>query len=313
MKSAGLFAFFHRLANKRVIVYNKEKYPKGERFMTALILEGGGMRGLFTSGVLDAFLDEKIEIPTCYGVSAGACNATSYYSHQRGRSRAVNINYVNDKRYMSWDNFFSSGSLFSEKMMFHAIPERLIPFDYEAYKKCDPDSIAVCTSMITGRPVYIRVPKDLRTQYQPVLASMSLPLISKPVPYKGDLLLDGGIADPIPAERAIRDGADKLVVVLTRQKGYVKEPESTLALSKVWYHEYPSFLRTIARRHEVYNASVRYVEALEEAGKAVVIRPARPVLIARTEKDVRKLNALYQEGYNEAIAKMDALKKLLSC
>ncbi len=280
--------------------------------MTSLILEGGGMRGLFTSGVLDAFLDEKIEIPVCYGVSAGACNATSYYSGQRGRSRAVNVNFVNDKRYMSWDNLLSSGSFFSEKMMFHAIPQRLIPFDYDAYEARDPESYAVCTSMITGRPVYIRVPKNLRTDYQPVLASMSLPLISKPVSFKGDLLLDGGIADPIPAERAVKDGADKLIVVLTRQKGYVKTPEQTLALSKVWYHDYPSFLRTIARRHEVYNAEVRYVEALEEAGKAVVIRPARPVDIARTEKDVGKLNALYQEGYNEALGKIEAVKALLA-
>lgn len=134
--------------------------------MTALILEGGGMRGLFTAGALDAFLDADIKIPRCYGVSAGACNAISYYTGQRGRSRAVNVNYVNDKRYVSWENLLDGGSMFSEEMMFHTIPEKLLPFDYDKYRDVNPDSWAVCTSLLSGRAVYIRVPADLREEYR---------------------------------------------------------------------------------------------------------------------------------------------------
>ena len=279
--------------------------------MTGLILEGGGMRGLFTAGVLDAFLDENISTDRTYGVSAGACNMISYFTGQRGRSRAINVGYINDKRYMSWENLLRTGSLFGEKMMFDTIPNELLPFDYDKYAEVKPDAWAVCTSILSGHPVYIRVPYDLKKEYQPVLASMSLPLVSKPVPYNGDLLLDGGIADPIPAERAIKDGCDKLIIVLTRQLGYVKEPESTLKLAKVLYKKYPSLIRTLEKRHIVYNAELDYVQQLEEEGKAVVIRPPHPVDISRTEKDTHKLNALYQEGYTEAMDYMDKIRALL--
>ncbi len=279
--------------------------------MTALILEGGGMRGLFTAGALDAFLDAGIKIPRCYGVSAGACNATSYYTGQRGRSRAVNVNYVNDKRYVSWENLLERGSMFSEEMMFHTIPEKLLPFDYDKYRSVNPDSWAVCTSLLSGRAVYLRVPADLREEYRPVLASMSLPLVSKPVRYKGDLLLDGGVADSIPAARAIRDGANKLVIILTQHDGYVKHQEKLLPMYRVWYHDYPSFIRTASRRHIVYNQTLALIRQLEKEGKAIVIRPPQPVEISRVEKDVRKLNALYQEGYNAAFAKAGAIREFL--
>lgn len=279
--------------------------------MNALVLEGGGMRGLFTAGALDALMDHRIYIDRCYGVSAGACNMISYYSGQRGRSRRVNVDYAGDKRYMSWDNFFKTGSLFSEEMMYHTIPETLLPFDYDAYQKANPEAYAVATSMLSGRPVYLRVPADLRKDYKPILASMSLPLISTPVKINGDLLLDGGLADPIPAEKALKDGCGKLLIVLTRQKGYVKSPESTLALSKIWYHDYPSLLRTMERRHTIYNAETAFVEKLEAEGKAIVIRPPHPVDVGRTEKDPRKLDALYAEGYNETCAAIGRIRELL--
>lgn len=279
--------------------------------MTGLVLEGGGMRGLFTAGVLDAFLDENIMTDRTYGVSAGACNMISYFTGQRGRSRAVNVNYVNDKRYMSWENLLRTGSLFGEEMMYHTIPTELLPFDYEKYQEVKPDAWAVCTSVLSGRPVYIRVPYDLRKEYQPILASMSLPLVSKPVPYNGDLLLDGGIADPIPAKRAIEDGCEKLIIVLTRELGYVKQPEATLKLSKAVYHKYPSLIRALEKRHKVYNAELEYVRQLEEEGKAVIIRPPHPVDISRTEKDTKKLNALYQEGYTETIDQIGNIRTLL--
>jgi predicted patatin/cPLA2 family phospholipase len=269
--------------------------------MTGLVLEGGGMRGLFTAGVLDAFLDRGIGFDRIYGVSAGACNMISYITGQRGRSRAVNVDFVNDKRYMSWDNLLRTGSLFGEEMMFHTIPNDYLPFDYDRYQELQPDAWAVCTSLLSGRAVYLRVPYDLRNEYQPILASMSLPLISKPVPYHGDLLLDGGIADPIPVKRALTDGCERPVIVLTRELGYQKQPESTLKLSRAVYHRYPTFVRTIQKRHIVYNDTLSYIRQLEEEGRAVVIRPPHPVGISRTEKDTGKLDALYREGYAEGM------------
>lgn len=274
--------------------------------MTGLVLEGGGMRGLFTAGVLDCLLDQKIFIPYCIGVSAGACNMTGYYSGQRKRSCRVNTEFVNDKRYMSWENFIRTGSLFSEEMMFHTIPEKLLPFDYDAYEKSGCQCYAVAASCLTGKPVYLPV-TDLRHDYQPVLASMSLPLISKVVRYKGDELLDGGICDPIPAKRALKD-CDRLVIVLTRQDGFVKKPESTLKLSRILYRHYPKLIRVLEQRHEIYNGQLAFVRQLEEEGRAVVIRPAAPVAIGRTEKDVAKLEALYEEGYKQAMEKIDSVR-----
>ena len=278
--------------------------------MTGLVLEGGGMRGLFTAGVLDCLMKEEIRIPYCIGVSAGACNMVCYYANQPDRSRRVNVEYVNDKRYMSWGNLIRTGSLFSEEMMFHTISRELIPFDYETYRKSGCQAMAVATSCLTGKAVYLPVP-DLDQDYQPVLASMSLPLVSKVVRYRGDELLDGGIVDPIPVARALQD-CDRVVVVLTREKGFVKKPESTLKLSRILYRRYPRLIAALERRHEIYNQELQLVEQLEQEGKAFVIRPPQPVAISRTEKDVEKLNALYQQGVDVTQDRMEALHAFLS-
>lgn len=278
--------------------------------MNGLVLEGGGMRGLYTAGVLDAFLDAGITFDYVIGVSAGACNAVSYLTGQRKRNYHVNIDYINDKRYMSVGNFLRDGCLFSEEMMFHTIPKELVPFDYEAFRQSKVPFIACCTSCLTGKPVYYRV-TDLEADYKPVLASMSLPLVSKMVSYHGDLLLDGGMADPIPAEKALKDGCDKLVVVLTREKGYRKESESTLKLAKVLYRKYPKLIKALAQRHNVYNAQLDLCRELEDEGRAMVINPDEKVCIKRTEKDTDKLKALYHLGYDDAARRADAIKAFL--
>ena len=275
--------------------------------MTGLVLEGGGMRGLFTAGVLDCLMDEEVWIPWCVGVSAGACNMLGYYSRQKGRSYHVNVDYVGDRRYMSWGNFIRTGSYFSEEMMFHTIAEELLPFDYDAYAQSGARCLAAATSCLTGKAVYLPV-TDLRKEYRPVLASMSLPLISKVVEFRGDELLDGGIADPIPAARALEE-CDRLVIVLTREDGFVKKPESTLKLSEVLYRKYPALLRALRKRHEVYNGELELVRQLEAEGKAVVIRPLEPVTIGRTEKDTAKLDALYRQGYAQAKAQIGQIRE----
>lgn len=278
--------------------------------MNGLVLEGGGMRGLYTAGVLDAFLDEGITFDYVIGVSAGACNAVSFLTGQRKRNYHVNIDYINDKRYMSVQNFLRDGCLFSEEMMFHKIPKELLPFDYETFRQSKVPFIACCTSCLTGKPVYHQV-DDLEADYKPVLASMSLPLVSKMVSYHGDLLLDGGMADPIPVEKALHDGCDKLVTVLTREKGYRKSPESTLKLAKVFYRKYPKLVKAIADRHILYNAQLDLCRKLEEEGRAIVINPDEKVSIKRTEKDVQKLDALYHLGYRDAKRQSDDIKAFL--
>ena len=278
--------------------------------MNGLVLEGGGMRGLYTAGVLDLFLDRGIVFDYVIGVSAGACNAVSYLTGQRGRNYRVNIDYINDKRYMSAGNFLKDGSLFSEEMMFHTIPKELLPFDYEAFRQSKVPFVACCTSCLTGKPVYHRV-TDLKADYKPVLASMSLPLVSKMVPYHGDLLLDGGMSDPIPAEKALKDGCDRLIVVLTREKGYRKAPESTLNLAKVLYRKYPKLVNAIAQRHNVYNAQLDLCRKLEDEGRAILINPDEKVCIKRTEKDTTKLDALYHLGYEDARRRADAVEAFL--
>lgn len=283
-----------------------------ERFypMNGLVLEGGGMRGLYTAGVLDLFLDEGIVFDTVIGVSAGACNAVSYLTGQRMRNYHVNVDYVNDKRYMSARNFLTGGCLFSEEMMFHTIPKELLPFDYEAFRRSTVPFIACSTSCLTGKPVYYQV-NDLEADYKPVLASMSLPLVSKMVSYHGDLLLDGGMADPIPVEKALKDGCDKVVVVLTREKGYRKEPENTLKLAKIKYRKYPKLVKAIAERHNVYNAQLDLCRKLSDEGRAIVINPDEKVCIKRTEKDTAKLDALYHLGYKDAKRQAEAIKTFL--
>lgn len=278
--------------------------------MNGLVLEGGGMRGLYTAGVLDLFLDRGIVFDYVIGVSAGACNAVSYLTGQRKRSYHVNIDYVNDKRYMSVKNFLKDGCLFGEEMMFHTIPEELLPFDYEAFCKSPVKFLSCSTSCLTGKPVYHQV-ADLKKDYTPVLASMSLPLVSRMVAYQGDLLLDGGMADPIPVNKALQDGCDKLVVVLTRERGYRKTPESTLKLAKIVYRKYPKLVKALKERHTIYNAQLDLCDKLQREGRAIVLCPEEKVTIKRTEKDVQKLDALYRSGYTEAQKQAKKLEAFL--
>ena len=277
--------------------------------MIGLVLEGGGMRGLFTIGVLDCFMDVAITFPYCIGVSAGACNMLSYYSGQRGRNRRVNTDYVHDKRYMSWGNLIRTGSYFGEKMLFYDIPDELDPFDYDAYTRCGCQCYSTATSCKTGKAVFFPI-RDFTVDRKFICASMSLPFISKGVTHEDDLLLDGGIADPIPAARALQD-CEKTVVVLTRENGFRKEPENTMKLAGLFYRKYPELVKVLKRRHEIYNEELELIKKLEADGKVLVIRPDGPVDVGRTEKDQRKLDALYERGYAQAKKQVEEIRAFM--
>jgi predicted patatin/cPLA2 family phospholipase len=274
---------------------------------TGLILEGGGMRGSYTAGVLDYFLDAGLCFHSVYGVSAGACHACSYLSGQKGRALHTITDYVDDWHYAGFRSLLTTGDFFGVKMIYDDVPNRLLPYDYDALEKRGADFTVVMTDVETGKPVYVKV-TDLRKDIVVIQASSSLPLLSRVVRIDGRQYLDGGIADSIPLAKSIADGHKKNVVVLTRHKGYQKEPDSLLSLMRVRYRHYPALVASLETRHRQYNEALALCYSEEAAGNAVIIQPKTPVAISRLEKDPEKLRALYREGYEDAEAAMITVK-----
>lgn len=277
---------------------------------TALVLEGGGMRGLYTAGVLDCFLNNNLEFDYVIGVSAGACNALSYISKQYERNYRINTGYTNDKRYISYKNLLTTGSIFGMDMMFNLIPNELDPFDYDSFKKSKTKLNIVVTNCETGTGNYYDI-EDLTEGMEIIKASMSLPLVSPVVKYEGKIFLDGGIVDPIPVKKVLDEGYEKVVVILTQHKGYVKLKTSTIPLLKIRYKKYPRFIKAMEKRHEKYNETLAYLEELEREGKAFVIRPDEKINVKRLERDEEKLKEVYRQGLIEGNIKCESLKKFL--
>lgn len=268
-------------------------------FQAGLVLEGGGMKGVYTAGVLDFFLDKGIEFSSVYGVSAGACSMCSFLSKQRGRALSVNIDYLDTKKYCSLESLLTTGDLFNVDMCYHLIPDYLYPYDNETFEKYQGKAYSVATDITTGRPEYFRI-RDMRKDIDKIRASASLPLVSRNVKIDGRYYLDGGISDAIPLQKSIMDGNRKNVVVMTKEIGFVRKPTTQLALMKARYFRYPKVAELMAERHINYNEQVAYIERQKEEGGAFVIRPKKKSDVGRVEKDVEKLKALYQEGYEDA-------------
>ena len=188
-------------------------------YQAGLVLEGGGMKGVYTCGVLDFFLDKNMEFSACYGVSAAACSLCSFLSKQRGRAFHTNIDYAGDKNYCSLYSLITTGDLFNADMCYYQIPETLNPYDHETFEKYQGDFYSVVTNIETGEPEYIPI-KDLHTEIEAIRASASLPLVSRNVPFNGKLYLDGGISDGIPLKKSMEDGHTKNVVVMTKEHCY---------------------------------------------------------------------------------------------
>ncbi|MGL4345710.1 MAG: patatin-like phospholipase family protein [Cellulosilyticaceae bacterium] len=266
---------------------------------TALILEGGGMRGIYTAGVLDFLLEKEIDLTYCNGVSAGACQGVSYMSKQHKRNYDVIIGYIRDKRYLSFGNLLRTGSLFGMDMLFNKIPNELVPFDYEGYKNAGSTFNVGVTNCETGESEFYPI-KDFRDGYEVLQASISLPLVAPIMAYDGKVLLDGGITEPIPIYKAIKDGYKKHLVVLTQHQGYTKQPTKITRLLKLKYKKYPKLIEAMVRRHEVYNETVAYIEQLEKEGQCIIIRPSKPLGLGRFDKDLEKLKQAYKQGYEDA-------------
>lgn len=267
---------------------------------TALVLEGGGLRGVFTCGVLDCFMDKGIRFPFTVGVSAGACNGLSYMSGQRGRAKASNIDLLDKYHYIGFRYLLTQGCIMDFKLLFEDFPEKIIPYDYDAYFSNPDRFVMVTTNCLTGKAEYLEEKSSAARIMDIVRASSSLPFVSPITFVDGIPMLDGGIADSIPVEYAMSQGYEKLVVVLTRNKGYRKK-DGRMPLAKLAYRKYPHLQKALAERNSVYNRTMDLIERLEDEGKILVIRPSKPVEVGRMEKDTSKLAALYEEGYNETI------------
>lgn len=266
---------------------------------SGLILEGGGMRGVFTCGVLDNFMDRGIRFPYTIGVSAGACNGLSYMSGQRGRGKFSNIDLLEKYHYIGIKQLLTKGNIMDFDLLFHTFPEKIIPYDYARYAQIEERYEMVTTSCLTGRACYYEEKRDPVRIIDIVKASSSLPFVC-PIAYvDGEPMLDGGIADSIPILRAKELGYDNNVVVLTRNKGY-RKPDKPTSIPPFFYRKYPALKAAIRHRNSLYNEQISLVERLESEGKLLVIRTEKPIEVDRMERDTRKLLNLYEEGYNVA-------------
>ena len=277
---------------------------------TGLVLEGGAMRGIYTAGVLDIFLDNGIEFDTVIGVSAGAIHGCTYVAKQNGRSIRYYKKYCRDKRFMSFYSLFTTGSLVGEQFCYHDIPDSLDPFDYETFRKSETDFYAVCTDIDKGKPVYVLC-DDLQKQMDYLLASASMPMVSRIVEIGGRKLLDGGVTDSIPLKAAQKLGCDKIVVVQTREDSYTKSPEGNVIADHM-YRNYPNFVRAIRTRHKMYNSEKKYVAELEQNGDIIAVKPSRHVDISRTEKNPDKIEEMYHLGRSDAEKNLSSIVQFIS-
>lgn len=268
-------------------------------YQAGLILEGGGMKGMYTAGVLDFFMDKGLEFSSVYGVSAGACHMCSFLSKQRGRSLDVGTDYLDSGKYCSIGSLLTTGDLFNVNTAYHLIPEYLNPYDYETFNRYAGKAYAVVTNIETGKPEYLQI-RDMKKDIIAIRASASLPLVSRNVRIGDKLYLDGGLSDAIPIQKSILSGNRKNVVILTKEEGYVRKPSTHLNLLRIRYLMYPRVYELMMERHIIYNETMAFLEKQQENGQAFVIRPKVKSSVARIEKDVVKLKALYEQGYSEA-------------
>lgn len=263
---------------------------------TGLVLEGGGMRGVFTSGVLDAFMKHSVYFRYVVAVSAGACNGMSYISRQPRRARLSNIDFLTQYGYIGWRHLLKQGCIFDQELLYDKFPNEYIPFDFDTYFQRSATFEMVTTNCLTGQAEYLTESKDRQRSLDIVRASSSLPYVSKIVRVDGIPMLDGGIVDSIPVMRAMKTGHPQNVVILTRNKGY-RSKERDRKIPHFIYKKYPRLRVALSHRVAVYNAQLELVERLEAAGRIVCIRPERPMEVGRMEKDTGKLERLYEEGF----------------
>jgi len=274
-----------------------------------LVLEGGAMRGMYTAGVLDVFMENNIEVDGIIGVSAGVLFGVNYLSKQKGRVIRYNKKYIKDKRYMGIRSLITTGNIINKDFSFYEIPFKLDVFDDETYKKSKTNFYATVTNVGTGKPEYIKL-DSVFDQMEVLRATSAMPFVSKMVDLNGHKYLDGGISDSIPVDKCKELGYEKIIVVLTRPAQYrKKKPNSKLA--KIKYSKYPNLINSINNRYKNYNDTVEKIIDMENKKEIFVIRPSKVIDIKRIEKDEKKLQEMYDLGIEDGRKKLEDLKEYL--
>ncbi|MDY5908088.1 MAG: patatin family protein [Bullifex sp.] len=280
---------------------------------TGLVLEGGAMRGMFTCGILDVFLEKGIDFDSTIGVSAGAVFGCNYKSRQVGRALRYNKRFCRDPRYCSGRSLLKTGDLYGAEFCYDELPNELDPFDYDTFERNPMEFWCVTTDVETGKARYDLMKDGRGDDMKLMRASASMPLVSRPVSVRGRELLDGGIADPIPFDFMLSGNVDRCLVILTQPYDYIKKKNSMLPLFGLFYKGKRKGIRdAMGIRHEVYNSQTERLKTLEKEGRVFVLRPASPLEIGKTEKDPSRLQAVYDEGRSLALEKLDEIKAYIS-
>lgn len=275
-----------------------------------LVLQGGGMRGVYTSGVLDFFMEKDLYFTYTIAVSAGACNAMAYIAKQIGLGKTVCTNYMTDNNCMGYKNLLTKGSIIEMDLIFDKIPNSLEPVDFDSVNSNEDKLIITATDCCTGSPVYIEKDKcnDIITA---IKASSSVPFLTKPVEFKEMHLLDGGISDPIPIRKSMKDGNLKNVIVLTCEDGYNQKPFRMKWLANRIYPAYGELVRRILDCHKLHDESISYIQKLEEEGDVFIIRPSKYIKLKTFDRNTKRIESLYELGYKDAEDKYNELVKWL--
>ncbi|WP_407385440.1 patatin family protein [Ruminococcus sp.] len=275
-----------------------------------LVLEGGAMRGLFTAGIFDVLMENGIEFPAAVGVSAGAAFGCNIKSRQIGRVIRYNMRFCRDKRFCSLNSLLTTGDLFGADFCYREIPEELDVFDKQAYEENPMAFYVVCTDVLTGKPVYRRLDRVDEDCYLWLRASASMPLVSRPVSVGGYTLLDGGMSDAIPLRFMQQKGYRRNLVILTRPRGYVKQPANP-QLMRAGLRDYPAMVQVMCDRHIMYRFEREYVFRSEKLGNTLVLCPDSDLIISRIEHDPAKLRSVYDEGRRIALRELEKIKEFM--
>ncbi len=275
---------------------------------TAFVLEGGAMRGLYSAGVLDVFMQNNIQTDAIYGVSAGALFGMNFKSGQIGRAIRYNLKYAHEKNYMGLYSLLTTGNIMNKEFCFNKLVNELDRLDFETFKNSPVDFFAVVTNVEEGTPEYFII-NDAKYDLEKLRASGSMPFVSRLVEINGNHYLDGAISDPIPFEKVLNEGYEKIIVVLTRPENYAKHKEH-LPYS-LFYRKYPNFIKCANKQFEKYNKTLDLIKQYENEGKIVVLRPSKNLNIARVEKNLAKLRAIHTLGTEDCTRRLDEIKKYL--
>lgn len=279
-------------------------------YKSGLVLEGGGLRAVYSSGVLDAFIENNIEFPYVIGTSAGTCNGVSFIGKNLHRMRDIFIDYSGDKRYMSASSIIKNGEYMNTAWIFGELTYKMFPLDYDTYEKSNTVMCCVTTNALTGKAEYF-YPTNFRNGCEELKASCALPIATHPVKLGKDLYYDGGLTDSIPLARALEDGCKKCVVILTQDMDYEKKPVGHDKIVRKIMHKYPLMADEILNRHDMYNKQRQFVFEQEKAGNAFVIYPEKPLNCSTLEKNKAKLTDIYDIGYKQGLRLADSVKEFL--